>query len=124
MKLKIKTLKYLSSLSFVLIGLFSLLHTLIYTPQYWVRDFVILVILSSPLIVNRRLFYIAFGILSGIISLVITIIFFIKKMPNHSESSLSFYLFGLMIYLMIFSSSLTMIYIGTYSELKGKFRLV
>jgi len=124
MKNKIRLLKYLSSACFIIPAGWSFLHTLIYSPQYWVRDFIILVILSLPLIVNRRLFYLSFGILASIISLLITIIYAFKNTPNQIESSWSFYLLGLFLYLIIFSSSLTMIYIGTYSIEKRKFRLI
>ena len=122
MKIQIRTLKYISSFCFIIPGLYSLIQTLITEPEYWIRDFIILFILSLPLIINRRFFYIGYGILTGIISLALTFVFAFKNVPTQKDFIIP-YLLGIAFFLIILSSSLTMIYIGTFSKEKGRFRL-
>ena len=124
MTMKIKMLKLLSSFCFVMPAALSFIHTLIYSAEYCLRDFVILVIFSLPLIINKRIFYLCYGLIAAIISLLVIFFYAFNNTLNQKDNSLIFFLVGIFFYLLIFSSSLTMVYIGTYSKEKGKFKLI
>ncbi len=120
----INQVKYLSSLYFIVPGFISLVHTLIYSPEYYIRDIIILLVLSLPIIINRRLFFLFYGLLASIISLVICIVFIFNNSPSRIDISISMYLIGCILYLLGILAGLAMIYIGTYTKEKNTFKLV
>lgn len=122
--MKIKTLKLLSCLCFIIPAALSFIHTLIYSKEYWARDFTILLILSLPLVINKRVFFLFYGILTAIISIVIIFFYAFNNVPVKFDNSLIFYFLGIFFYVVIFMSSLIMVYIGTHSTEKGKFKLI
>jgi len=117
-------LKYLASFFFVIIGLSNLIETLITKPQFYFRDFIILTVLSLPIIINRRLFYLFFGLWSSIISLILLIVFIINNNPLQIKISVIKFLLGFIFFTLILICSLILIYIGTYSIDKKRFRIL
>ena len=127
MKLKLtqpNTVKYLSSSFFILVGVINLFHTIFVLSEYYVRDFIILFILSLPLIINRKLLFTSFGLLASFVSILIFFIHLFNNTPNHSELSIPIYIIGSLIYLLSICSGLGMIYVGTFSNEKNTFKLI
>lgn len=119
-------LKYFAASYFVLLGLVNLIDTLLSTINfnYFIRDFIILTTLSLPILLNKRLFYLAFGLLASFITLTILIIYIFSRNSLITDNSVWFFLLGCAVYCLGFLSSLALIYIGTYTLEKKRFKLI
>ena len=119
-------LKYLAASYFVLLGLLNLIDTLLSTISYHysIRDLIILISLSLPMLINKRLFYLAFGLLAAIISLMILIVYLFSRNPIKTDTSIWFFLIGCVVYSLGFLSSLGLVYVGTYTNEKKRFKLI
>lgn len=122
--LSFNNLKHLISSYFILIGLMSLIETLSIKPNYYLRDLIILMILSLPLIINKRLFYFFFGLFASIISLVLLMVFIAKNNPTKIDVTIPMFILGCLFFTITLICSLLFIYIGTYTSHKNSFRLV
>ena len=116
--------KYISSSFFIILGLLNLTHTMFILSEYYVRDFIILFLLSLPLIINRKLFFLGFGSLATFVSIIILFIHLFINTPNQNQVSIIMYVTGIFIYLVSIFSGLGMIYIGTFSKEKNTFKLI
>ena len=124
-EISIQNIKLVASLFFIVIGLLSLIDTLRNKPEYYLRDLVILLILSSPLLINRRIYYMIFGLLTSVSSLLILMFYAVQRTPFQiKETTFLVYLSGCLLYLSALVCSITLIYIGTYSKDRNKFELV
>ena len=119
-------LKYVATSYFVLLGLLNLIDTLFSNINYiyFIRDLIILISLSLPLLLNKRLFYLAFGLLAAIITLTILIVYIFSRNPIKTDNSIWFFLLGCAVYCLGLLSSLALIYIGTYTIEKNRFKLI
>ena len=119
-------IKYFAASYFVLIGLLNLTDTLLSSINYnyFIRDLIILSLLSLPLLLNKRLFYLAFGLLASFITLTILIVYIFSRNPIKTDNSVWFFLLGCAVYCLGFLSSLVLIYIGTYTHEKKRFKLI
>jgi hypothetical protein len=119
-------LKYFAASYFVLLGLLNLIDTLFHNINfnYLIRDFIILIALSLPLLLNKRLFYLAFGLLASFITLTILIVYIFSRNPIKTDDSIWFFLIGCVVYCLGFLSSLALVYIGTYTIEKKRFKLI
>ena len=118
--------KYLASSYFILIGLLNFTDTLFNSRNLLLRDAIILFILSLPILINKRLFYLGYGFLASIFTFGILIGFIITFLENHTKPEMSVWLFllGFLFLSMGLLSALSLIYIGTYSEEKYRFKLI
>ena len=116
--------KLIGSSYFIIIGLINLIETLVNRNDYIVRDLIILMILSLPLIVNERLFYLGFGLITAPTLLVILILFIFLQNPFKTDIYPQFFLFGCLIFTLGLLSSLILIHVGTYTKEKGRFRIL
>ena len=123
-RISIRTIKLIACSLFILIGLINLIETLIYLPNYYLRDTIILLILGSPLLINKRAYYVIFGLLASVISFVILIVYVIYNYPSQIDNSISFYFLGILLYLFALACSVALIYVGSYSKEQNRFRLI
>lgn len=123
-RISIRNIKFIASSFFVSIGLINFIDTLINLPNHYLRDIIILLILSSPILINKRFYYLFFGFVASIISIVVLMVYAIHKTPSQIDISISFYLLGILLYLSALICSLTLVYVGTYSEEQKRFRLI
>lgn len=119
-------IKYLASSYFILIGLLNFSDTLFNSRNLFLRDAIILIILSLPIIINKRLFYLGYGFLASIITFGILMGFIIKFLESPIKPEMAIWLFfiGFLFLSIGLLSSLSLIYIGTYSEEKNRFKLI
>lgn len=123
-KLSIRNTKLIAASFFILIGLLSLIDTLWNKQGYYLRDVVIVLILSSPMLINKRLYYIFFGFTASIISLILFIVYATQNTPwQIKDSTFLFYLSGCLLYLLTLVCSITLLYVGTYSKEHNRFQL-
>ncbi|MES2747226.1 MAG: hypothetical protein V4648_02540 [Bacteroidota bacterium] len=118
--------KYLAASYFIIIGLFNLADTLYNSREFAFRDGLILLVLSLPLLINKRLFYLSYGFLASLISLVILIAYIVTYLqsPIKTPESIWFFLLGCILFSAGLFASLALIYIGTYSNEKNRFTLL
>lgn len=116
----INSIKYLAVSFFVLIALINLADSLAHNRQTGVFDLTFLALTCLPLLINKRLFILCYGIIASFISLPILILFSIS---SNTDALLS-YLFGLGVFVLALLSSLALVYVGTHSEEKGRFKLI
>ena len=118
-----KLVTYFSSAFFIVVGLINLVHSIFVFSDYNIRDLIILITLSLPLFINKKIFFLLFGGLASVISIVI---FFIHlfNFPDEKQISILMYISGFFIYALSLCSGLGMIYIGTFSSRKNTFSLV
>lgn len=121
---ELRKAKLIGSSYFIIVGLFSFIHTLIYTNDYWLRDLIILTILSLPLIINKRLFYLGFGLVSAPTLLIMLILFVFLQNPIKADTSPAVFFFGCLIFALGFLASLTLIHVGTYTKKRHRFRIL
>ena len=117
-------IKYFSSSFFIILGLLNLMHSIFILSEYYVRDFIILLFLSLPLLINRKLFFLAFGLLAAFVSIIILFIHLFDNTPIQNQVSVLMYVSGIFIYLISIFSGLGMIYLGTFSNEKNTFKLI
>lgn len=117
-------IKYFSASYFVLIGFLNLLDTLFNSNTFFIRDSIILLLLSLPLLINKRLFYLAFGLLASIVSLLLLILYVDSQNLSKTYTSIWFFIPGFVIICLGFLCSLAFIYIGTYTLEKNRFKLI
>ena len=122
-RLSITATKYLACSNFIMIGALSLADSVVNQNLVW-RDAIILFVLSLPLIINKRLFYLGYGFLAALVSLPCTIIYAFSNYPIKSDTSLAFYFLGLVIFLLAVICSIALIHVGTFSKVPNRFRLV
>ena len=120
---KIKV-KYISSSYFIILGVINLLHTIFFLSEFYVRDFMILFLLSLPLLINKKLFFLAFGLLAAFTSIIILFLHLFTNTPSQNVISIIMYITGIGIYLVGIFSGLGMIYLGTFSNEKNSFKLI
>lgn len=123
-KISIRTVKLIAGLFFVLMGLINLLDTLINLNNFYLRDIIILLVLSLPTLINKRGFYMFFGLAASIMSFITLIVYAAYNTPSQIDISITFYLFGILLYLFALTCSLALLYVGTYSEEQNRFRLI
>jgi hypothetical protein len=121
---KMTKIKYLASFYFISIGLLNLLDTLFYGRKFIPRDVIILLILSLPILINKRLFYLGYGIIATLISLIILIVFIELQNPLTAKTTLWYFFSGSVFFLLGVLSSIAFIYIGTYTSQKKRFKLI
>ena len=117
-------LKYFAGFFFVLIGFLNLLDSLFHNNPFYIKDLIILFVLSLPLLINKRLFYFAYGFIASIISLLVFIMYILTRNPIKSDISIWFFLLGCVVNCVALISALAFIYIGTYSTEKNRFKLI
>lgn len=120
----VSKIKYLSCSFFIGIGLFNLVITWVQDSDYYQRDFILLVLLSLPLLVNKRLFFLCYGVVASTISLLVFLFYLIGRLQSIDLHSVVFYLLGCTFYLIILTASLGFIYVGTFTKNTTKFRLI
>jgi|SRR5690606_8178107 len=120
----INRLKILCCLYFIIPGFINLVHTLINFSEYFNRDIIILLVLSSPLLINKRFFYTFFGLIASIVSLLVLILFVVNNSPTRIDISTWMYITGCAFYFFGVVCGLGMIYIGTHSKQKNTFQIV
>lgn len=116
--------KFIGASYFIIVGLFSFIHTLLYTRDYVLRDLIILIILSLPLIINKRLFYLGFGLVTAPTLLVMLILFVLLQNPIKSNTSPAVFFFGCIFFSLGLLASLALIHVGTYTKEKRRFRIL
>lgn len=116
--------KLIGSFYFIIVGLFSFIHTLLYTNEYWLRDLIILIILSLPLIVNKRLFYLGYGLVAAPTLLIMLILFIFLQSPLKTDITPPVFFFGFLFFTLGFLASLLLINVGTYTKEKHRFRIL
>lgn len=116
--------KFIGSSYFIVVALFSFIHTLLYSSDYVLRDFIILIILSLPLIINKRLFYLGFGLVTAPTLLVMLILFLFLQNPIKADTSPAVFFFGCLFFFVGLLAALTLIHIGTYTKEKHRFRIL
>lgn len=117
---KINRIRYYASSFFVLIAIVNLVDSFINNRQTTVFDITFAAVAVLPLLINKRLFILSYGMLAALISFPILIFYSLSS----NLSYLASYLFGLAVFILAFVCSLTLIYVGTYSEEKGRFKLI
>jgi hypothetical protein len=122
-RLSINATKYLASSYFILIAVLSLADS-VYNQKFMTRDAIILAILSLPLIINKRLFYLVFGFLGALVSLPLTIVYIIYNNPVRSGDSPAFFFVGLFFYILALVASMALIHVGTFSRERNRFQLI
>ncbi len=116
--------KFIGSSYFIAVGLINLIDTLVNRNNYILRDFIILAILCLPLIINKRLFYLGFGLVTAPVTLVMLILFVFLQNPFKTDIYPQFFFFGCLIFTLGLLASLTLIHVGTYSKNKRRFRII
>jgi len=94
----IQKVKYLGAAFFLLTGLINLIDTIWTGGDYVVRDLIILLVLTSPLLVNRRLYFLGFGFLGSAISIALLFIYVFTQSPELAPLPVAFYLLGCIIF--------------------------
>ncbi len=124
-KLSLRYTKLIATSFFIMIGLLSLIDTLWNKPEYYLRDVIILLILSSPLLINKRLYFIFFGFAASFISLILFIIYATQNSPwQVKDTTFLFYISGCLLYLLALVCSITLIHVGTHSKEDSRFQLI
>jgi hypothetical protein len=123
-KPSIKVIKYTATGYFILIALLSLANTLWNSQAYAWRDVILLSLTSLPLIINKRLFYFTYGIILGLITLTILIAYIAMHDYTKSDTSTAYFLLGIIIHSLSLSCALGLVYVGTYSSEKNRFRFL
>ncbi len=116
--------KFLGSSYFIIVGLFSFIHTLLYTSNYASRDLIILIILSLPLIINKRLFYLGYGLVAAPTLLIMLILFVFLQSPLKTDITPPVFFFGSVFFILGLLASLSLINVGTYTKEKHRFRIL
>lgn len=117
---KTNLIKYSASSFFVIIALINLVDSLMNNRQTTFFDVAFLAIVCLPLLINKRLFILGYGLLATFISFTILLLYSLSSNPSYLVS----YLFGLSVFILAFACALALVYIGTYSPEKGRFRLI
>jgi len=116
--------KLIGSSYFITVGLVNLIETLFNRNDYILRDFIILIILSLPLIINKRIFYLGYGLIAAPVLLVMLILFVSLQNPFRTDIYPPIFIFGCLIFTLGFLASLTLISVGTYTKEKHRFRIL
>jgi len=106
-----------------LIGIINAIHSLVVVSDCIIRDLIILALLCLPLLVNRKMFFLFFGLLAALLSILIFMVHLIN-FPDQNLFSISMYVTGFFLYALSFCCGSAMMYIGTYSGEKNSFRLI
>lgn len=117
---KIKLIKYCASSFFVIIAIVNLVDSFMNDRQTAFFDVIFLAAVCLPLLINKRLFILGYGLLASFISLPILLIYLFSSNPSYLVP----YLFGLSVFILALACSLALVYVGTYSPEKGRFRLI
>lgn len=117
---KINLIRYSASSFFVIIALVNLADSFMNDRQTRAFDIAFLAVVCLPLIINKRLFLLGYGLLASFISLPILLIYLSSSDPSYLVS----YLLGVGVFILAFACALALVYIGTYSPEKGRFRLI
>lgn len=119
-------LKYFAASYFILIGVLNLLDTFFSNIDitYSIRDFIILFVLSLPLLINKRPFYFIFGLITSTISFLTLILYVDSQNLSKAYDSIWAFLPGFVIICLGFLCSLALIYIGIYTAEKNRFKLI
>ena len=117
---KINQIRYCASLFFVIIAIVNLVNSFVSTSQTAFFDITFLGVAILPMLIKKRIFILGYGVLATLVSFPILLIYLITS----STSYLVSYFFGLSVFIMALVCSLALIYVGTYSPEKGRFKLV
>ena len=121
---ELRKAKFIGSSYFIIVGLLCLTDTFVNNRDYILRDLIILIILSLPLIINKRLFYLGFGLVSAPTLLIMLILFVFLQNPIKADTSPAVFFFGCLIFALGFLASLTLIHVGTYTKKRHRFRIL
>ena len=122
--IKINRIRYLASSFFVIIALINVVDSLINNRQTTSFDIVFLAVACLPLLIGKRLFILGYGILAAFLSFLILLAYLLVFNPQIDDGYLAVYFLGLLVFILAFASSLALVYVGTYSKEKGRFKLV
>lgn len=117
---KINLIRYSASSFFVIIALVNLVDSFMNNRQTMFFDISFLAVACLPLVIDKRLFILGYGLLASFISLPILLVYLFSSNPSYLVS----YLFGLGVFILALACSLALVYVGTYSPEKGRFKLV
>ena len=121
---KLQKIKLIGSSYFIAVGLVNLIDTLFNRSNYILRDLIILILLSLPLIINKRIFYLGFGLITAPALLIMLILFISLQNPFKTDIYPPLFFFGCLIFTLGFLASLTLISVGTYTKEKHRFRIL
>ena len=116
--------KSLSCLFFAGMALASLIETLIRDPKYYLRDLIILSVMALPMLFNRKIVYLVFGLMAALFSMTGFLIFLGTQNPWLTEISTGSFLLGCTVCSAAVLASFGMLYVGTYSTEKNRFTLI
>ena len=119
---KLKTAKLVGSLYFLGLGLINFSATIFYSKIYLI-DFIILSFGFLPLLVNRKLFFLIFGLLAGFISLYIGFACLSFNLNPEIHTSQTSYNMGYLLAVTSFLSSLLLVYVGLPAKEEGVIKL-
>ena len=108
---KLKAAKLVGSMYFLMLGLINFCATLFYSSIYLI-DFIILLFGFLPLLVNRRLFFLSFGLLASFISLYMGFACLTFNINPEIHTSQASYNMGYLLAVSSFLSSLLLVYVG------------
>lgn len=117
---KISLIRYLASSFFIITAIINLIDSLTNSRATMAFDLTFLAIALLPLLINKRLFIMAYGLIASFVSLIILLIYSVSAQPSQPGS----YALGLVVFLLALASSLALAYVGMYSKEKGRFKLV
>jgi hypothetical protein len=121
---KLQKTKLIGSSYFIAVGLINFIDTLVNRNDYILRDFIILVILCLPLIINKRLFYLGYGLVAAPVILVMLILFVFLQNPFKTDIYPPLFFFGCLMFTLGLLASMTLIHVGTYTKAKHRFRIL
>ena len=64
---KRKLAKYIGCIYFIVLGLVNVIGTAIYSDNLNFRDFIVLALFCTPLLVNKKFYYLIFGAISSLL---------------------------------------------------------
>ena len=120
---KIKIIKLLAALYFLILGVFSFSASLYDNVFTWL-DLVLLLFSCLPLIINKRIILLAFGMLAGCASIYIMYACLsFSLIPQLLTTGIAFFM-GFVLGSSSLSASLALIYVGLQSSDKNQFSLI
>ncbi|MEJ7691708.1 hypothetical protein [Daejeonella sp.] len=119
---KLKRAKLIGSVYFLLLGLINFGATL-YFSNIYVIDYAILLLGCLPILINRKPFYLGFGIVAGLISLYMAFAGLIFNFNPEIKTSQVAFNMGYLLAFSILFSSILLVYVGSgsiYTKLAAK----
>ncbi|RZJ65484.1 MAG: hypothetical protein EOO50_13555 [Flavobacterium sp.] len=123
-KFSITKIKYFACAYFALLGLATLALSASTSTLYLKRDLLIMLALALPMLINKRIFHLMYGLLSAMITLTMLLVYTFSNNPWQIDISISMFVSGLFIFALAFVASLALVYVGTYSKTKNTFTLI